>query len=216
MTSVVGIGAGGHAKVVIEILRAGGRYEPTALVDANPALWGTEVLGVPVVGGDDALGGLLDNGANHAFIGMGFLGETSVRQGAVQKVEQLGFELVQAIHPSAVLSPSAHLGAGITIMAHGIVNAEARIGSYAIVNSGAIVEHDCRIGDHAHVGPGARLAANVSVGERTHLGIGATVRQGLTIGDGSVVGAGAVVVRDVPEDVVVAGVPAKTLREVAG
>lgn len=214
MIRVIGLGAGGHAKVVIEILRLAGQYELVGLLDADPARQGESVEGVPVIGDDSQLGSLYEEGVRYAFIGLGSAGDLAPRRRLYEKVRSLGFEVVRAIHPKAVIAASAQLGQGATVMAGAIINPAARLGDNVIVNTGAIVEHDCVLEDHVHLATGARLAGKVHVGQGSHIGIGASVRQGIHIGRESVVGAGTVVVDDVPERVVVVGAPAKILRKV--
>lgn len=212
MRRVVGIGAGGHARVVIEILRLAVGFEVVALVDIDRDLWGREVDGVPIVGDDPQLPEMLRKGVGYAFNGVGGTSGQRSRRRIFERATGLGFEFVEAIHPNAVVSISSSLGAGATVMANATVNAGSEIGANVIVNTGAIVEHDCTVGDHSHIASGSRLGGGVRVGEGSHIGIGASVREGISIGDNSIVGAGAVVVRDVPDDVVVVGVPAKVLR----
>ncbi len=216
MLRAVGLGAGGHAKVVIDIVRLLGGYELVGLLDPQEALWGSEVLGVPVLGGDHLLPQLRGQGVGHAFIGVGTVGDVRTRVRLYELARQHGLQLVAAIHPRAVVAASVEMGAGPTVMANAVINAAACLGDDVIVNTGAIVEHDCVVGDHAHVATGARLAGGVHVGEGALVGIGATVRQGRRIGRYAVVGAGAVVVDDVPDAVVVAGVPARVLRRTEG
>ncbi|MDP1808992.1 MAG: acetyltransferase [Actinomycetota bacterium] len=212
MTRLVGIGAGGHAKVVLEILKLMGGYEIAAFVDPRKELWGRDVLEVPVRGDDTLLPSLYDQGIRHAFIGVGTTGDTRARRKLYQKVCGLGFEMVSAIHPQAIISPSAVIGQGVTIMAGTVINADAAIGDNVILNSGAIVEHDCVIGCHVHIATGACLAGTVFVGDGTHVGLGAMVRQSINIGQNVVVGAGALVLQDIPDNMVVAGVPARILK----
>lgn len=211
-TKVIGLGAGGHAKVVIEILQLMGNYELVGLLDPIQELWGAEVLGVPVLGADDLLAELYDQGLRWAFIGLGTVGNSQSRIQLYKKICQHGFRLVPAIHPQAIISPSAQLGDGPTIMAGSIINAKALLGDDVIINTGAIVEHDCLLGDHVHIATGAQLAGDVKIGDCTHIGMGASIRQGITIGSGVVVGAGAVVVKDVAPNSIVAGVPACPLQ----
>jgi len=214
MIAVIGFGAGGHAKVVIEILRLVSEFEVVGLLDPNAELHATDVLGVPVLGDDSLAATLAARGIRHAFVGVGSSASTCLRRRVFDRARGLGFHIISAVHPSAVVSPSAVVGAGATIMAGAVVNAAAIFGVDVTVNTGALVEHDCRLGDHVHVATGARLAGGVTVADGAHVGIGATIRQGVSIGSRSVVGAGAVVIDDVPERVVVVGVPARVLRRV--
>jgi len=208
MIPVIGFGAGGHAKVVIDILRSIRDYEIVGLLDTRIER-GASVLGVQVLGDDSLMAELKERGIGHAFIGIGSVGETTSRRQLYEKVVSFGFQIVPAIHAAAVVSLTAQIGTGPTIMAGAIVNADAVIGNNVIVNTAAIVEHDCVIGDHTHIATGARLAGGVHVGPGSHVGIGAVVRQEIKIGEGAIVGAGAVVVRDVPDFKTVIGVPAK-------
>ena len=210
-TRVVGIGAGGHAKVVIDILRQMGRYEIVALVDSDRELWGSEVLGVRVFGDDKYLPELYAQGVRDAFIGVGTVGDSQSRTRVYELAHRHGFRIVLAIHPTAVVAASAKIGDGPTIMANAIISPDARLGDNVIVNTRAVVEHDCVIGDHVHIATGAVLSGMVTVGRGAHIGAGATVRQGLTIGEGAIVGAGAVVVRDVLAGTTVVGVPAEPI-----
>jgi len=210
-TRVVGIGAGGHAKVVIDILRQMGGYEIVTLVDCDRNLWESEVSGIRVFGDDNYLPELYAQGVRDTFIGVGTVGDSQSRTRVYELARRYGFRIVSAIHPTAVVAASAKIGDGPTIMANAIVNPGANLGDNVIVNTRAVVEHDCVIGDHVHIATGAVLSGMVTVGRGAHIGAGATVRQGLTIGEGAIVGAGAVVVRDVPTGTTVVGVPAEPI-----
>lgn len=212
MKKVVGLGAGGHAKVVMDILRLMGGYEIIGLLDSKRQLWQSEVLGVPVLGGDSLLIKLREDGVSHAFIGLGTIGDPKGRISLYETARKLSFEIVDAIHPSAIISSYAEVGYGATIMANAVINASAKIGDDVIVNTGSIIEHDCTIDNHVHIATGARLASTVSVGEGSHIGIGASVRQCITIGRNALIGAGSVVVDDIPDNAIACGVPAKVLR----
>ena len=209
---VIGLGAGGHAKVVIEILQLMAGCELVGLLDRNKELWGTDVLGVPVLGNDDLLPKLYNRGVGHAFIGLGTVGDTRPRRQLYEKARRQRFQIVSAIHRQAIIAPSAEIGHGPTVMAGAVINAAARLGDNVIVNTGAIVEHDCVVGNNVHIATGARLASTVYVGDGAHIGLGASVRQCIRIGRNAIVGAGSVVVDDVPDNVVVVGVPARMLR----
>jgi len=212
MIKVVGVGAGGHAKVVVEIVQLMDHYSIVGLLDADVKKKGTQLLNVPILGDDNLLADLYERGVRHAFMALGSVDIGNRRRQVYETVSQVGFEVIVTEHPSAVVSKSARLGNGVTIMAAAVVNANSQIGNNVIINTGAILEHDCVVGDHVHVATGARLAGTVTVGTGSHIGAAAVVLQGRTIGRNSIVGAGAVVVRDVPDDVVVMGVPARIYK----
>jgi sugar O-acyltransferase (sialic acid O-acetyltransferase NeuD family) len=212
--SCVVLGGGGHAKVLIDCILTSGCALPYAILDADCSLWGQELLGVPIKGGDDLLSALAHSEVYYFVVGVGGVGDNRLRS----KMYELGsahkLSPLTVIHPSAVYSGWAQVGVGAQLFPGSIVNAGASLGMNVIVNSGAIVEHDCVLDDHCHIATGAKLAGGVQVGRLAHIGAGASVKQGVAIGESAVVGAGAVVVRDVDPHVVVAGVPARFLYTV--
>lgn len=208
--AIIGYGAGGHARSLLEALRSGGRFEVVALADDDSARAGEDVLGVPVVEGG-ALERFRAEGVEHAFVGVGGVASPAGRRQAFARLDAAGFTLPEVVHGSAVVSPWARLGRGVQLLALAVVNAAAVLGDGVIVNTGAIVEHDCVIGASAHLGPRAVLGGHVTVGEDTHIGMGAVVVEGLSVGSRAFVAAGAVVVRDVPDGARVGGVPAAPL-----
>jgi sugar O-acyltransferase (sialic acid O-acetyltransferase NeuD family) len=214
MIRAVGIGAGGHARVVLDSVLARGEVEVVGLLDANSTLWGAEMFGVPVLGGDELLEKLAAEGVRHAFVGIGGTRDNKRRAAAFERAHAAGMEVLTVVHPSAVVSPNASLGEGTVVLPGAIVNAGARLGRNVIVNSGAIVEHDCELGDHVHVATGACLAGAVVVGEGSLVGAGASVRQGIRIGPRALIAMGAAVVDDVAEGAAVAGVPATPMAGV--
>lgn len=199
------LGAGGHAKAVIEVARACG-IEISGLVAEAPVA--TRVMGVPVIGADGDLARLRAEGIDAAFVA---IGDNAMRERLARDLRALGFALPTIVHPSAIISSSATIGDGAVVMPLAFVGAETRIGDVAILNSAAIIEHDGCIAPAAHVAPGAVLAGAVVVGERTLVGVGAVVRPGVRIGADAVIGAGAAVVADVAARARVAGTPARPL-----
>jgi len=198
------LGSGGHAKVVVDILLDRGDVDLAGCVTADASV--TSLLGLPVLGTDDVLPGLLSSGVTHAFVAVG---ENRVRAKLQRRAQALGFFLVNAASRHAVLSTRVKLGLGIAIMPGAVVNVDTVVGDGAIINTGATVDHDGNIGAFAHVGPGSSLAGNVTVGEGAFLGAGTTVIPQRSIGAWATTGAGAVIVRDLPDGVLAVGVPAR-------
>lgn len=212
MKQAIGLGAGGHAKVIIEILNLRGEFEIVGLLDANPELRGTTVLEIPVLGDDSTIAEMFARGVRHAFVGLGATGDNRARADLFLMAQAEGFEVIAAIDPRAIISPSAIIGKGAIIMPGAIINAGACLGDNVIVNTGAIIEHDCRIGNHVHVATGATLGGGVTVLDGAHVGLGAAIKQNLRVGRNAIVGAGAAVIQDVADNATVVGVPARPLE----
>ena len=207
MIKAVGIGAGGHVGVMLDVLKMQRVYEPIGLVETDPELVETEKYGLPILS-QDKMAEILQRGVKHAFMGVRSTGSTSLRTRIYGQFCKLGFEFIHVIDPRADIAVSAVIGTGATIFQGAIVQSHSQIGENCIINTGAIVEHSCVVGDDVHVATGAMLAGEVVVEDGVHVGIGAVIRQGIRIGEGAVVGAGAVVIRDVRPNTTVAGVPA--------
>ena len=197
---VIVIGGGGHAKVVIDCIQSAGDRVLGVLDDGLAP--GTEILGIPVLGGVEACRNYPDCWFVIA------IGGNAVRKAIDAK---LSVKWYTAIHPSAVVSKYATVGEGSMILANAVVNPCATVGRHCIINTAAIVEHDNKIADFVHLSPRSALAGNVTVGELTQVGIGAAVRQNISICGGCIIGAGAVVVKDICQEGIYAGVPAKKL-----
>ncbi len=211
MRKVVGVGAGGHAAILIEMIRNAGGYKIVEVTDPRPELWGTEILGVPIRGGDDQLPALRSAGITAAFIGVGAVKSVASRKRLFEQAVALGFELITVVHPRAFVAPSAQIGRGTMVLPAAVVHTRAAIGDNVTIYSGVLVEHDTQVGNHAHLSPGVHIAGGVRVGAESFVGIGASIIQNVTIGMRAVVGAGAVVLQDVPDGITVVGVPARPL-----
>jgi acetyltransferase EpsM len=122
----------------------------------------------------------------------------------------------QAIHPTAIVAPTATIGEGTVVLHGSIVQPNAQIGRFVLINTAASVDHDCVVEDYAHISPHATLSGHVRVGEGTHVGAGAVVIPKITIGRWCRVGAGAVVVRDLPDHCTAVGNPARILPNRTG
>jgi sugar O-acyltransferase (sialic acid O-acetyltransferase NeuD family) len=210
MEKIIVIGAGGHAKVVIDIFNYTG-YHVVGVLDGDTSKHGKTLLGVPILGGNEKLEEILASGVKKAFVA---IGNNDVRVKIGESLKAKGFTLVTAIHHSAIIADSVRIGEGSMVAAGGVINPDASIGKHVIINTGVTVDHDCVIKDGAHVSPGVNLAGNVQIGEKTHVGIGSCIIQGINISENTVIGAGSVVVRDIASDVVAYGNPAKVKNEI--
>jgi sugar O-acyltransferase (sialic acid O-acetyltransferase NeuD family) len=206
MDRLIVFGAGGHAKVLLEAVFASFPQCEVAVVDDAAHGSGKAPLGFPVRGGR----GWLEDHWPGVPVALGS-GSNAARDELLDWLAGAGRTALAVVHPGALLSPSASLGAGVFLAPGAIVNAETRLGPGVIVNTGATIDHDGHIGRAVHVAPGAHLCGSVEVGERTLIGAGATVIPSIRIGSDAVVAAGAVVTRDVPDGGRVGGVPARPL-----
>ncbi len=199
MEKVVLVGAGGHAKVVLDSLEQANT--PVAGVfDSNLR---ESFLGYPYLGNNDDF---MAAGITTFIIA---IGNNKVRKNIAKETSPTK---VNAIHPQSFVSPRAQLGVGNMIMANTTINAHCIIGNHCIINTNASVDHDCQLEDFVHISPQAGLGGNVKVGEGTHIGIGAQVIQNIKIGKWVTVGAGAVVINDIPDYAVVVGNPGKIIK----
>lgn len=193
---VVVLGAGGHAKVVIEALRAGGRVVAGVLAPRG----GTAPHpGAPVLGGDDWLDSAAARGVE-ITVGVGANPSTAARKRLHELAASKGASFCVVVAPGAWVSPTAELGPGAQVLTNAVVHAGAKVGAGAVVNTAAVVEHDAAVGDHAFLSPRVVICGAATVGELAFIGAGAVVLPGVRIGRRAVVPAGAVVRRDLPDD----------------
>jgi UDP-perosamine 4-acetyltransferase len=198
-------GAGGHGKVVADLVEKLGAFKVAGFLDDSRT---GEFYGYPVLGRGEDAALLVKKGVKLAIA---TVGNCLHRKRLHEALSRAGFELAVAVHPSAVVARGAVLGPGTVIMPGTVVGPDVRIGQGCVVNTGAVIDHDCVLDDFVHVGPGASLSGEVRVGEGTLLGTGSSVRQGVSIGCWSMIGVGAAVVSDMPDRVVAVGVPAKVV-----
>ena len=201
-TELLVIGAGGHARVVIEAIKGKSQDCLIILTDQDLAKEGKKVLGSIRIK-------YLKNwaelpGQYHAAIG-----NNQARQQLSVLAQEQGKQPFVVVHPDAYVSPSAHLGGGSFVAAKAVISAEAKISEGCIINHGAIVDHDCRIGSYAHIAPNATLGGGVEVGSGCLIGASATILPMVKIGCDVVVGAGAVIICDIPDNQTVMGNPGR-------
>jgi sugar O-acyltransferase (sialic acid O-acetyltransferase NeuD family) len=199
-------GAGGHGKVTVDALLAGG-WEVAGIVDEDEKKWGTEVLGVKVSslkGGVAVAAKGLDCGRVAIAIG-----DNYARFEKFQELRQAGLAAVNVVHPSAHVSRFVKMGEGVTILAGATINPGTTIEDNVCVNTSASVDHDNYLERSCHIFPNATLTGGVRIQEFAYVGTGAVIAPNLTVEKYSYVGAGAVVLANVGLGTIVFGVPAK-------
>lgn len=184
------VGAGGHAKVVLDAIDRSADAARVTVTDADRAKAGTRIAGRIIVAWPDeaTLAGM----AVHVAIGAG-----DARARMLRVATDAGARPRSILHPLAAISPSAVVGEASFVAAHAVVGPEARLDVSTIVNHGAIVDHDCIVGAYSHIAPNVTLGGGVRVGAHVLVGAGATILPGVRIGDGALIAAGATIVRDV-------------------
>jgi len=209
---VVLLGAGGHARVVLDALQRAGESSVVGCLDPDPALRDRAIGSTRVIGDDSMLPRLRDQGVSHAIVAVGSVDArgNDLRKRLYSLVHANTFAALTVVHPTAVIADSARVAAGTVVLATAVVNAYATVGENVIINTAAVIEHDCAVGDHCHIAPQACLGGGVVMGEGAFIGLGARVLPGVRIGPGAVVAAGAVVLHDVTGGETVMGIPARS------
>jgi len=201
------LGSGGHGRVVADCALEMGVFENIAFLDDTRV--GEKVLGLPVVGTFADAQRLMHEYGEASVA----LGNNVMRLKLINHLLTLGYYMPALIHPKATISRFVSLAPGVVVLAGTVINASTKIGMGSIINTSTSVDHDCIVGAGVHISPGAHLGGAVEVGDCTWIGLGARVINNLRIGCNAIIGAGSTVIKDVPDAVLVAGVPAVEKRK---
>ncbi len=206
---VIIIGAGDHAKVLLDILL---EQDVTVIGLTDKSISkGTCIYGVPVIGDDSEI---LKYKTDEIELvnGIGSVGNTSIRQKVFSSLKEKGYFFRRVIHEASIVSKRAKLGEGVQLLAGAIVNIEAEIDDNTIINTKTSIDHGCVIGKHCHIAPGCSFSGCVRIGDCTHIGTGTSIIQGINIGKNVLIGAGSVVINDVSDNEKAFGVPARVRK----
>ncbi len=204
---IVLIGAGGHARVIIDTAECLG-FNISSIIDIGYKGKKETIIGYPVIGNISVLSSYnIDK--IEVFIA---IGDNKIRTEYFKIIKNMGFNIPVLIHPTAILSNYVSINEGVFVNAGSIINALSEIGKNTIINTGSIIDHEVKIGKNTHICPGVKIAGRVSIGNNTFIGTGTTIIDKIRIGDNVIIGAGSVVIKDVKSNSKVAGVPARELK----
>lgn len=203
-------GAGGHGKVVADIALEAG-WCVKGFLDDRLSRGHSTILDLSIAGGRELIPELIRNDESVVVA----VGDNTLRMRLQVDFENLGLRIETIVSPHAYVSKWATIGAGSVVMPGAVINVGASIGKGAIINSAAVVEHDCAIGDFTHLAPKCALGGGVRVGDLSQVGIGASILPMVELGARTVLGAGAIATRDLPDNVVAYGIPARVMQTLA-
>lgn len=210
MENIVIIGGGGHAKVLINVIKKNNDFNIVGYTDKNNC---GELLGIKYLGNDDILNELItSNECSFAALGVGQINLNNKRSIIADTVKKLGYKFPAIVSKNSIINEDVTIGEGTVLFDSVVVNSGSRIGKFSILNTGVIIDHDCEIGDNIHIATGAVLSGGVKIKGNSMVGAGATIMQYKEIIENCMIGAGAVVIGDLKEPGVYTGIPARKIK----
>ena len=206
------VGNGGHAKVVIDILEERGDYNILGIITENKG----DEIGIgdyQILGNDNVLQELFNNGVKFAAIGIGGYKDNSLRKRIYENLKKIGFQVISAIHPTASISRTVLMGEGNVVFSGAVINPYVRLGNNIVVATGSTIDHDSVIKDHSFISAGVTVGAETKIEEEALLALGSKVISGVTICKGALIGAGALITGNISEPGTYFGMPAKRLKK---
>lgn len=210
MEKIIIIGGGGHAKVIIAILKKQKKFEVVGYTDISD---NGLILGIPFLGKDDKLQTLFDSGIHNATIGIGQIKSSVRRERIADLLSNIGFKLPAIISPNCIINEDVTIGNGTVVMDGVVINSGTRVGEFSIINTNASIDHDCLIGDFTHIAPGVILSGEVKIGNNVLIGTGANIIQQVEIPDNTIISAGSSVLRSIKTSGIYRGIPVKLVRK---
>lgn len=206
--SMILLGGGGHAKVLIDLINERDKFHIVGILDPVLEI-GMQIKEFAVLGTDAELSNLRDQGVLNVAIAVGSVKSNLLRKTLFDRSRELGYKIPSLVHPRTIISADVTISDGVQIMAGAIIQTDTTIGEGTVINTGVQIDHDCQIGRQSFLSPGVVLSGGVVVGDNVFVGAGAVVIQGVSIGNNAVIAAGAVVIQNVADGALVKGVPAR-------
>lgn len=209
MEDIIVIGGGGHAKVVISILKKIDRFNIIGYSELEN--YG-QLLNISYIGNDNLVIEKYADKSLNVILGVGQIKSTELRKHLVEKYINAGFNFPAIISPHAIVNESVVIGNGTIVMDNVIINTGSKIGNYSILNTSSTIEHDCNIGDYVHIAPGTTLSGEVIVGNSTFIGAGSTIANSVSVSENCIIGAGSLVRKDISQSGLYVGNPIKRYK----
>lgn len=209
MEKIIVVGGGGHAKVIISILKKLEIYNVVGFTDKEEK---GEILGIPFLGSDEILKDYFAKGIKKIAIGLGQIKTSLYRRKVVNYLKEIGFEFPAIISNQCIINENVKVGYGSVIMDGVVINSGSKIGDFSIINTNSSIDHDCKIGNYVHIAPGVTLSGNVKIDDNVLIGTGANVIQGISISSNSLISAGSSVQKSISIAGIYRGVPANIVK----